>query len=97
MNTDYRFEFILNNNDGSFIYYENLLTSELERTNYDRRIMDWLLNTNIEHGRETRFCPHCLYERNNKNKDCYWFGWRLGINEQEKQKWMTWKLVWKNL
>ena len=28
MNTDYRFEFILNNNDGSFIYYENLLTKE---------------------------------------------------------------------
>ena len=48
MNTDYRFEFILNNNDGSFIYYGNLLTSELERTNYDRRIMNWLLNTNIE-------------------------------------------------
>ena len=71
MNTDYKFEFILNNNDGAFIYYENLLTSKLERTNYDRRIMDWLLNTNIEHGRETRFCPHCLYERNNKNKDCY--------------------------
>ena len=38
MNTDYRF--ILNNNDGAFIYYGNLLTSELERTNYDRRIMD---------------------------------------------------------
>ena len=71
MNTDYKFEFILNNNDGAFIYYENLLTDKLERTNYDRRIMDWLLNTNIEHGRETRFCPHCLYERNNKNKDCY--------------------------
>ena len=97
MNTDYRFEFILNNNDGAFIYYENLLTGKLERTNYDRRIMDWLLNTNIEHGRETRFCPHCLYERNNKNKDCYWFGWRLGINEKEKQRWMTWRLVWKNL
>ena len=48
MNTDYRFEFILNNNDGAFIYYENLLTGKLERTNYDRRIMDWLLNTNIE-------------------------------------------------
>ena len=43
MNTDYRFEFILNNNDGAFIYYENLLTGKLERTNYDRRIMDWLL------------------------------------------------------
>ena len=97
MNTDYRFEFILNNNDGAFIYYENLLTGKLERTNYDRRIMDWLLNTNIEHGRETRFCPHCLYERNNKNKDCYWFGWRLGRNEKEKQRWMTWRLVWKNL
>ena len=53
MNTDYRFEFILNNNDGAFIYYENLLTSKLERTNYDRSIMDWLLNTKIEHGRET--------------------------------------------
>ena len=63
MNTDYRFEFILNNNDGAFIYYENLLTGKLERTNYDRRIMDWLLNTNIEHGRETRLCPHCLYLR----------------------------------
>ena len=50
MNTDYRFEFILNNNDGAFIYYGNLLTSELERTNYDRRIMNWLLNTNIELG-----------------------------------------------
>ena len=50
MNTDYRFEFILNNNDGAFIYYENLLTSELERTNYDRRIMNWLLNTNTELG-----------------------------------------------
>ena len=61
MNTDYRFEFILNNNDGAFIYYENLLTGKLERTNYDRRIMDWLLNTNIEHGRETRLYPHCLY------------------------------------
>ena len=97
MNTDYRFEFILNNNDGSFIYYENLLTDKLERTNYDRRIMDWLLNTNIEHGGETRLCPHCLYERNNKNKDCYWFGWRLGRNEKEKQRWMTWRLVWKNL
>ena len=48
MNTDYKFEFILNNNDGAFIYYENLLTGKLERTNYDRRIMDWLLNTNIE-------------------------------------------------
>ena len=47
MNTDYRFEFILNNNDGAFIYYENLLTGKLERTNYDRRIMNWLLNTNI--------------------------------------------------
>ena len=47
MNTDYRFEFILNNNDGAFIYYENLLTGKLERTNYDRRIIDWLLNTNI--------------------------------------------------
>ena len=50
MNTDYRFEFILNNNDGSFIYYENLLTDKLERTNYDRRIMNWLLNTNTELG-----------------------------------------------
>ena len=42
MNIDYRFELILNNNDISFIYYENLLTDKLERTNYDRRIMNWL-------------------------------------------------------
>ena len=50
MNTDYRFEFILNNNDGAFIYYENLLTGKLERTNYDRRIMDWLLNMGEKQG-----------------------------------------------
>ena len=60
MNTDYRFEFILNNNDGSFIYYGNLLTSELERTNYDRRIMNWLLNTNIELG-EKQGCVLITY------------------------------------
>ena len=60
MNTDYRFEFILNNNDGSFIYYENLLTSELERTNYDRRIMNWLLNTNTELG-EKQGCVLIAY------------------------------------
>ena len=60
MNTDYRFEFILNNNDGAFIYYGNLLTSELERTNYDRRIMNWLLNTNIELG-EKQGCVLIAY------------------------------------
>ena len=71
MNTDYRFEFILNNNDGAFIYYENLLTGKLERTNYDRRIMNWLLNTNIELG-EKQGCVLIAYtKRNNKNKDCY--------------------------
>ena len=60
MNTDYRFEFILNNNDGAFIYYGNLLTSELERTNYDRRIMNWLLNTNTELG-EKQGCVLIAY------------------------------------
>ena len=62
MNADYRFEFILNNNDGSFIYYENLLTDKLERTNYDRRIMNWLLNTNIELG-EKQGCVLIAYTR----------------------------------
>ena len=52
MNTDYRFEFILNNNDGSFIYYENLLTDKLERTNYDKRIINCLLNNNTELGQK---------------------------------------------
>ena len=62
MNTDYRFEFILNNNDGAFIYYENLLTDKLERTNYDRRIMDWLLNINTEVG-EKQGCALIAYTR----------------------------------
>ena len=62
MNTDYRFEFILNNNNDALIYYENLLTSKLERTNYDRRIMNWLLNTNIELG-EKQGCALIAYTR----------------------------------
>ena len=71
MNTDYKFEFILNNNDGAFIYYENLLTGKLERTNYDRRIMNWLLNTNTELERNKVVSSLPILKRNNKNKDCY--------------------------
>ena len=44
------------------IYAEeiNLLTDKLKRTNYDRRIMNWLLNTNIELG-EKQGCVLIAY------------------------------------
>ena len=37
------------------LFIMEILTSELERTNYDRRIMNWLLNTNIELGEKQGF------------------------------------------